>query len=231
MAATRIQGCAMQLAAYDYTIECRTSSQNSNADALSRLPLPEDTITDNRINWVQDSTELLRNQVNQLPVTAKAISRETQWDPILSRVKKFTMEGWPLEEDVGPEFLPFFRRRNELTSEEGCLLWGIRTVVPRKFQSQILEDLHENHPGIVKMKASARQHVWWPELDEMIEMKVRRCQPCQDMLPRAKEAQKNPWKWPSKPWQRLHVDFAGPVMSKKSHRYQKASYQVRGSSS
>ena len=100
----------MQLAAYDYTIECRTSSQNSNADALSRLPLPEDTIPDNRINWVQDSTELLRNQVNHLPVTAKAISRETQRDPILSRVKKFTMEGWPLEEDVGPEFLPFFQK-------------------------------------------------------------------------------------------------------------------------
>ena len=122
--------------------------------------MPEDTIPDNRINWEQDSTELLRNQVNQLPVTAKAISRETQRDPILSRVKKFTMEGWPLKEDVGPEFLPFFKRRNELTSEEGYLLWGVRTVVPRKFQNQILEDLHENHPGIVKMKASARQHVW-----------------------------------------------------------------------
>ena len=50
MAATRIQGWAMQLAAYDYTIECRTSSQNSNADALSWLPLPEDTIPDNRNN-------------------------------------------------------------------------------------------------------------------------------------------------------------------------------------
>ena len=212
MAATRIQGWAMQLAAYDCIMECRTSHQNSNADALSRLPLPEDTIVDGKINWVQDSTELLRNQINQLPVTAKAISKVTQHDPILSRVKKFTTDCWPSAEEVEPKLLPFFRRRNEITTEEGCLLWGVRTIVPKKFQNQILEDLHENHPGIVKMKALARQHVWWPELDEMIQMKVQRCQNCQDMLPKAKAAQDNPWKWPSKPWQRLHVDFAGPFM-------------------
>ena len=155
---------------------------------------------------------MLRNQVNQLPATAKAISRETQRDPILSRVKKYTAEGWPVEEDVCPEFLLFFKRRNKLTSKEGCLLWGVRTVVPRKFQNQILENLHENHLGIVKKKASAHQHVWWPELVEMIETKVRRCQPCQVMLPMVKEAQNNPWKWPSKPWKRLNVDSAGPFM-------------------
>ena len=24
----------------------------------------------------------------------------------------------------------------------------------------------------------------------------------------------NPWSWPSKPWQRVHLDFAGPFMGK-----------------
>ena len=78
--------------------------------------MPEDTIPDNRINWVQDSTELLRNQVDQLPVTAKAISRETQRGPILSGVKKFTMEGWPLKEDLALSFYRF--SKDEMNSHQ-----------------------------------------------------------------------------------------------------------------
>jgi hypothetical protein len=24
----------------------------------------------------------------------------------------------------------------------------------------------------------------------------------------------HPWEWPSKPWQRIHIDFAGPLLEK-----------------
>ena len=32
------------------------------------------------------------------------------------------------------------------------------------------------------------------------------------MLPKAPKAEGNPWKWPSAPWQRIHIDFAGPFL-------------------
>lgn len=46
-----------------------------------------------------------------------------------------------------------------------------------EYQSVVLNELHvhENHPGIVRMKSLARMHVWWPNLDIDIESKVRTC--------------------------------------------------------
>ncbi len=40
-ASNRIQRWALKLAAYENTIDFRTSKQHANADAFSRLPLPE----------------------------------------------------------------------------------------------------------------------------------------------------------------------------------------------
>lgn len=41
MAAARIQRCALKLGAYLYRTEYKPGSQNGNADALSRPPLPD----------------------------------------------------------------------------------------------------------------------------------------------------------------------------------------------
>ena len=89
-------------------------------------------------------------------------------------------------------------------------------VIPPKFRSQILDLLHENHPGIVKMKMLSRMHVWWPYLDESIEQLVRDCSVCQEAEVRRPETEVrrpetvNLWVWPSKPWQQIHADFADP---------------------
>ena len=42
-------------------------------------------------------------------------------------------------------FVPFFGRRNEMTVEEGCLLWGIRVVAPQKLRNKLLNELHRDH--------------------------------------------------------------------------------------
>ena len=54
---------------------------------------------------------------------------------------------------------PFSSRRNEITLYQGCVLWGIRVIVPVKLRTQILNLLHESHPGVVRMKALARSYV------------------------------------------------------------------------
>ena len=71
--------------------------------------------------------------------------------------------------------------------------------------------LHKGHPGITRMKTIAREHVYWSGIDRDIEDWTRSCSPCQ-------QAAKAPIKhtlctWPeeSKPWSRIHIDFAGPL--------------------
>lgn len=151
LAATRIQRWAIKMAAYNYDIKIRSSSQNSNADALSRLPLPTSVQPEETVNWTAEASAVNRAQINQLPVTAKAIARETQHDPMLSKVRHFVITAWPAVDDMSQELHPFYHRRNELTVEENCLLWGIRTIIPKKFQDHLLQDLHENHPGMVNV--------------------------------------------------------------------------------
>ena len=67
---------------------------------------------------------------------------------------------------------------------------------------------------MTKMKGLARMYVWWPGLDEDIENSVRLCLSCQETQSKPPPAPLNPWQWPSRPWSRLHVDFAGPFMGK-----------------
>ncbi|XP_060110918.1 uncharacterized protein K02A2.6-like, partial [Heteronotia binoei] len=98
----------------------------------------------------------------------------------------------------------------ELSTHKGCILWGSRVVVPPPLRRQVLEDLHETHPGIVRMKALARSYVWWPGMDEEIEGWVRRCQPCQESRPNPPSAPVHRWESNGRPWSRLHLDFAGP---------------------
>ena len=61
---------------------------------------------------------------------------------------------------------PYSRRKDELTTEQGCLLWGSRVIIPVRLHSKLLEDVHSGHPGIVRMKSIARSYFWWPSLDK-----------------------------------------------------------------
>lgn len=62
------------------------------------------------------------------------------------------------------------------------------------------------------MKAIARSHVWWPGIDADIKECAKKCSGFMDHRNTAPEAPIHPWEFPVKPWQRIHVDFAGPFL-------------------
>ena len=89
-------------------------------------------------------------------------------------------------------------------------MWGIRVIVPKKLQEDIVKELNRDHQGIARMKANARSYVWWPGLDKSLEQIAKDCQACKSTKNMPAVAPLHPWIWPSRPWQRLHIDFAGP---------------------
>ena len=56
-------------------------------------------------------------------------------DPVLAKVLNYTQNGWP--SSVGPELKPFFDQRLEITVEAGCLMWGIKVVIPSKLRERV----------------------------------------------------------------------------------------------
>ena len=96
--------------------------------------------------------------LQSLPVTAKDIRAWTAHDPILSKVQTMLSAGWT--ESTDPSFAPFMRRREELSLDDGCIIWGSRIVVPPQGREKVLIELHQGHPGIARMKALARSFVW-----------------------------------------------------------------------
>ena len=206
LAAARLQRWAITLSAYSYEIEYKPTKLHANADSLSRLPLPSTEKSEDLVNVFNVA------QVEALPVTSLQVAAATKKDPQLSQVFRYTQSGWPVE--VSEVLLPYWNRRSEMTIEQDCLLWGIRVVIPEKWKKAVLSELHRDHPGIVRMKEVARSYAWWEGIDKDIETVVKSCEPCQAVRNAPPMASLHPWLWPTKPWQRLHTDFAGPFQGR-----------------
>ena len=54
---------------------------------------------------------------------------------------------------------------------------------------------------------------WWPGMDRDIEQMVNGCDVCQRNRGMPVSAPLNPCEFPSKPWSRIHVDYAGPYLN------------------
>ncbi|XP_048731638.2 uncharacterized protein K02A2.6-like [Ostrea edulis] len=160
-----------------------------------------------------DASEVFNiEQIENLPMTAKEIAKETKRNPMLSCVYQHVTSGWKKPEDTS--LMPFYNRRDEITTQHGCLMWGIRVIIPTKFRKRILETLPASHLGVVKMKGIARSYVWWPGIDKEIENISKSCSGCAKIQNNPSKAPVHPWEWPSVPWQRIHIDFAGPFLNK-----------------
>ena len=210
LASARIQRWSLALTAYKYSLVHRPGCQISNADGLSRLPLPD---TPTNVPVPGDILLLTSHLAENSTVTADSIRRETIRDPILSKVMRSVQNGWQ-DQEHSIDMREYTKHKDELSVEMGCILWGSRVIVPSKFRRRILQELHEGHPGMVKMKSLARSFVWWPQLDNDIEHVVNECSACQTCKKNPHEAPLHPLDWPSKPWDRIHIDYAGPILGK-----------------
>lgn len=210
MAASRLQRWAFFLSGFNYSIQYINGISNQPADYLSRAPLL--AVEDPAHSEVEVGTYLNFIEGFQAPIDAKLIRSETLRDPQLKIILDYVNSGWP-EHMNQDELKSFYTKRNELTVECGCLMWGYRVVIPTLLRKDLLKELHVGHMGIVKMKAVARSYFWWPGLDNSIEQVAKSCEACLKTRDNPPRMEVIPWPLPSEPWERVHVDFLGPIMS------------------
>ena len=82
-------------------------------------------------------------------------------------MRNLVFQGW--RNGTEEELTPYNRRKEELSVEDGCVLWGRRIVAPPAGKEKVLNELHNGHPGITRMKSIARRLVWWPDIDRGLE--------------------------------------------------------------
>ena len=208
MAANRLARWALLVHQYDYTVEYRRSKDHGNADALSRLPFSNDTSFDGEeMEDDVDSVCLVRTISRQInPDNPLLVVRETAKDPILSQLMRFVKEGWP--HAFSEELKDFKKLENSLSTENGCVFYGLRVIIPSALRNHILKLLHLGHFGMQRMKQLARSTVYWPRIDFDIEDLCRKCTSCGQFQNKPDKPSIHPWMMPEKPWSRLHLDHA-----------------------
>lgn len=196
LSATRLLHYALVLQAYQFDIIYRNTKENGNADFLSRLPLRSEDLQ------VRDDVEVFQlSQIETLPVKAQDLAKETKIDEDLGPLYRVLKYGGKLG---GKEV--------EYTLQDDCIMHGQRVLVPKKYQIKILNELHQGHLGMVKMKAIARSYVYWKNIDKDIESMARNCTDCARYKADPVRAKVHHWEYPSQPWERIHIDYAGPML-------------------
>ena len=112
---------------------------------------------------------------NRLSTTDhNSLAHESAKNPVVSKVNRFTREGWPPKKDEeGTKMQRFRQLADSLSIVNGCLLYCSRVVVPTSQCRQVLEQLHLGYFGIQKMEQLPRTAVYWPNIDVDIEATCR----------------------------------------------------------
>ena len=142
---------ALTLAGYDYSLVYCPGKEMYCVDVLSRLPLP---VTIPEPPQSGDIIHVMANvNHDEAPATAKQIACATNGNPDLSQIKRCVISGdWAsLPEGVKLYLI----RKDGLSIDADCLLWGRQVIIPPKLCGKIISELHNAHPGLVTIKAIA----------------------------------------------------------------------------
>ena len=121
LATARLQCWSLLLSSYQYEIEFKPSAEVASSDALSRLPLQYRKNASVKDKIFQVSVVQLRKH----PVSVLEIAYQMARNPVLAKALEMTQNGWPVHFCTTPELKPFFFRKDELSVEQGCLMWGL----------------------------------------------------------------------------------------------------------
>ncbi|XP_058456616.1 uncharacterized protein K02A2.6-like [Malaya genurostris] len=203
MSALRMQHYATFLASFRYVIKFRPTKEHYNADAFSRLPVSTKTLD----NVIEEVDLLEVNIIETLPIRVEDLAKSTAMDSTV----KILLQGLKNGKTVDARDR-FGIDQIEFALQQGCIMRGIRVYVPPELRPNVLKELHSTHFGTTRLKSLARGYVWWERIDKDIEELVRNCASCQMTRPEAAKVPLHCWETPKEPFERVHVDFAGPFM-------------------
>ena len=194
----RLQRMLLELQRYDVTIKYRPGKEMQLADALSQYPAraSQEIKLDMRVDYIAFTKPWIEK-----------LKDSTQRDPILVTVYQLTQQGWPHQRRHIPHLARrYWDFRDELSTDDGMLLKGLRLIIPGELQEEYLSRLYEGHISASKVQENAKQHMYWTGINADIEDYTKRCQECIKRSQVPKEPLQ-PHDIPEGPWRKLGIDY------------------------
>ena len=95
---------------------------------------------------------------------------------------------------------------SEISLENDLLMIGCRIVIPSELRPAMLSKIHDEHLGITKCHARARQSIWWSGLSKQLQEKIQNCPKCcKYQLQRAEPLMST--QLPESPWRKVGTDL------------------------
>ncbi|XP_041369594.1 uncharacterized protein K02A2.6-like [Gigantopelta aegis] len=198
----------MRLMWYSYEVIYTAGKNLTTADALSHAPVGSPQETDLLLE--SDATALVQSVIDGIPASQGRLveirtKQQQHW--VCSQVARYCRDGWPaVKSKLHPDVCPFYMARDDLTVQDGLLLYRTRLVIPVELRKDILTRIHDGHQGIVKCRALAKCSVWWAGLSQKIQSLIENCAICE----KERKARPEPLK-PSSvldfPWQKVGMDL------------------------
>ena len=132
-----LQRMLLELQRYDVTIKYQPGKEMQLSDALSCCPAraSQEIKLDMRVDYIT----FMKPWIEKL-------KGSTQRDPILGTVYQLTQQGWLHQQRHVPYLAQrYWDFRDELSTDDGMLLKGLRLIIPGELQEEYLHCLHEGH--------------------------------------------------------------------------------------
>ncbi|XP_060559067.1 uncharacterized protein K02A2.6-like [Ruditapes philippinarum] len=200
----RLERMLLRLQSYKFNIEFQSGALNP-ADILLRSTYSQEkceisNITEGYMDYVCENAV-------PMAMTLDQIDKETSQDKFIQElIKCIQHKKWLKNQD----FKIFYKLRNELSVHNNIVLRGNRIVIPQGLRPKVLQIAHETHQGIVKTKQMLREKIYWPGIDNEIEMLIKTCFQCQLVSNPPRQLPITPTELPETPWQTVGVDLTGP---------------------
>ena len=203
----RLVRWSLLLSSFDYQIEFIAGNRNNQADFLSRLPIHDDSV---KFSIPIEFVNLI-NSIEDISLDISNLKLAAHKDSVLNTVKEFVKNGFPnINEVLDPNVKEYFKLKNDLSIINDFLTYRNRIVIPDTLRKNVMDILHVGHAGSAAMKSQARDIVFWPHIDNDIDKITKNCTECfTNHIPKGTFVSK--WPETNEPWQRLHVDWAGPM--------------------